>query len=181
MIGLVDRIKQADPDTHRAVKMAQCQNKPINTNCVKKPPDPAAIPAPEPAGMGPVYAELWNEAWKLADWIDDPDGAPLADRRAKLPELDDLRERMAEIEKQGGTNVPKPETLTATNDSEEIKQIKQPGTWHTWGASETTTRDRTPENCPAKCKRSGKCYALAYFKGKPGKVKDCDPEDCKHT
>jgi len=59
------------------------------------------IPAPEPAGKGPEYTRIWNQAWELAEWIDNPGGAPLAERRAKLPELEDLRARMAEIEKTG--------------------------------------------------------------------------------
>lgn len=58
------------------------------------------IPSPSPAGLGPEYESLWNRAWRLADFIDDPQGAPLAERKAKLPELDRLRGRMAEIEKQ---------------------------------------------------------------------------------
>jgi hypothetical protein len=65
-------------------------------------PDPAAIPDPEPAGMGAEYHRIWNQAWTLADYIDDPDGAPLAERKAKLNELNELRERMAKIEQQGG-------------------------------------------------------------------------------
>lgn len=60
------------------------------------------IPAPEPAGMGAEYTRIWNQAWILAEWIDNPQGAPIEARRAKLPELDRLRERMAAIVRQGG-------------------------------------------------------------------------------
>ena len=140
----------------------------------------AAIPAPSPPGMGPEYENLWHRAWELADFIDDPAAAPLAERKAKLPELDRMRERMAEIEKQELTNVSSEQTPTTTSDSEEIKQIKPPGTWMPWKSSETTTRDPTPENCPAKCKRSGKCYARAYFEGKSGRAAECDPAQCEH-
>lgn len=96
MIALVDRIKKTapDPDTHSKVKIGKSEN---NRTPAQK------IPAPEPAGMGPEYADLWNRAWELAEWIDNPDGAPLADRKAKLPELLALRDRMAEIERQHKT------------------------------------------------------------------------------
>jgi hypothetical protein len=111
--------------------------------------------------MGPEYTRLWNRAWELAEWIDDPAAAPIEERRARLSELLALRDRMAEIERQAA-----PDHGTSP-----------PGTWHTWGSS-TTTRGRTPENCPAKCKRSGKCHALAYFDGKPGPSKPCTPGVC---
>jgi hypothetical protein len=102
----------------------------------------------------------------LADFIDDPEGAPLADRRAKVPELDDLRQRMAAIERQVVPPAgPDPETSPT-------------GTWMPWGS--TATRDRRLDGCPAMCKRSGKCYAGAYFKGKPGPAKDCEPDGCKY-
>ncbi len=117
------------------------------------------IPAPEPPGMGAEYDRLWNEAWLLADFIDG-DTAPLEARKERLPELLRMRDRLAEIEKQGGTNVSEGENPTAPSDFEEIKEIKQDG-------------------CPAKCKMTGKCYAAAYFEGKPGKAKDCEPDGCK--
>ena len=75
------------PDTPRAVKNQSTPN-----------PTPAATPAPEPPGMGPEYEALWNRAWELAEWIDNPTRAPLAERWAKLPELDELVERMRVIE-----------------------------------------------------------------------------------
>jgi hypothetical protein len=160
-----------DPDTHQAAILPEREN---------KPPTPAQkMPAPEPPGIGPEYERIWDQAWTLAEWIDDPDGASIEDRRAKLPKLDDLRERMAEIV-ESGTNVPKSKNPTTTTDSKEIKQIKPPGTWHTWEPTGATTRDRSVGTCPAKCERSGKCFAGAYFKGKPGPVKDCEPEGCRH-
>jgi hypothetical protein len=56
------------------------------------------------------------------------------------------------------------------------------GTWMPWESDGTrqAVKDRTAENCPARCKRSGKCYARAYFEGKPGRAKDCEPDGCKH-
>lgn len=140
----------------------------VKDQSTPKPTPAQNIPAPEPAGMGPEYDRLWNQAWTLADWIDDPAAAPIEDRRAKLPELDDLRERMAAI-CSNGTNKPVP---TAEPDTE----TSPPGTWMPWKSSSTTT----PDTCPAMCKRSGKCYAGAYFKGKPSRAKDCEPETCIH-
>lgn len=52
-----------------------------------------------PAGSTLEYKKLWAEAWTLADWIDDSRGAPIEERRARLPELMLLCDRMAEIEK----------------------------------------------------------------------------------
>lgn len=50
------------------------------------------------------------------------------------------------------------------------------GAWMPWESSGTST---APNQCPARCKRSGKCYGIAFFEGKPGKAKDCEPETCK--
>jgi hypothetical protein len=147
--------QKGEGNTHRRVKIRNPENNPTPAQ---------ETPAPSPASLGPEYENLWHRAWKLANEIDNPGGAPLAERRAKLPELDDLRARMATIERQAApTAAPDPET-------------SPPGTWHPWESSSTTT----PEQCPAKCKRSGKCYARAYFEGKPGRAKDCDPDTCDH-
>jgi hypothetical protein len=58
------------------------------------------IPAPEPPGMGPAYDRLWNEAWLLAEFVDG-DTAPYADRKAKLPELMRMRDKLADLERAG--------------------------------------------------------------------------------
>jgi hypothetical protein len=60
-------------------------------------PDPGGLTQP-PADSTPEYRELWNRAWILADWIDNPEAAPLADRKARLPELIRMRDRLAELE-----------------------------------------------------------------------------------
>lgn len=155
----VEGLKQLSPDQAQEIRQKIQDNREQIISELQ-------IPAPDPAGLGPEYERLWHRTWKLADYIDNPDGAPLADRRAKLPELDRLRERMAEIERQAGPPAgPEPET-------------SPPGTWMPWESS-SSTRDRNPDTCPARCRRMGKCYAEAYFKGKPGKVMDCKPDDCK--
>lgn len=128
------------------------------------------IPAPSTPGMGPEYERIWNRAWELAEWIDDPAAAPIEQRRAKLPELDDLRARMAAI-CSNGTDKPAP---PAAQDPE----TSPPGTWHPWESTGATTRDRSADTCPARCKQTGKCYAAAYFEGKPGPAAECTPEDC---
>ncbi len=140
-----------------------------NTRMVKTQSTPEKtpaqnIPAPEPAGLGPEYESLWNAAWKLADFIDNPDGAPYEERRARLPELDRLRAEMVEIERQA---VP-----TAPMDPE--------GTWTPW-AGTPATKERTAGTCPAQCKRTGKCYGKAYFEGKPGPFPgpECEPNNCE--
>jgi hypothetical protein len=111
---------------------------------------------------------LWNQAWRLADFIDDPKVAPIEGRRAKLPELYHLRAQMADIERQGAAPGTEPPAVTP------------PGTWIKLESDGTSTRDTTPEQCPAMCRRSGKCYGKAYFEGKPGKAAECIPADCKH-
>jgi len=126
------------------------------------------IPSPTPAGMGPEYQRIWSQAWTLADWIDDPDGAPLEERRARLPELMMLRDRMAEIENTGGLVLDDPPRLVKPKDT---------GTWTKWEPA--SGRDPIiPETCPARCKNIGKCYARAYFKGKPGRAVECEPDKC---
>jgi hypothetical protein len=131
-----------------------------------KKTSPATVPAASPVGLCAEYDRLWNEAWRLAEGIDNPEGAPIEERRASLPKLDRMRERMVEIERQA---VPPAGPGT---------ELTPPDTWHTW-ESNITTRDRDPESCPARCRRSGKCYARAYFKGRPGKAMGCNPDNCK--
>jgi hypothetical protein len=35
-------------------------------------------------------------------------------------------------------------------------------------------------SCPGRCKRTGKCYGVGYFQGKPGRAAECDPETCDY-
>jgi hypothetical protein len=81
--------QKGEGNTHSKVKMGNSQN---NRTPAQN------IPSPEPAGMGPEYERLWHRAWKLANEIDNPEGAPIEARRAKLPELMRMRDRMAAIE-----------------------------------------------------------------------------------
>jgi len=42
----------------------------------------------------------------------------------------------------------------------------------------TQGKKYTLDNCPARCKQTGKCYGTAYFDAKPGKTIDCIPNQC---
>jgi len=59
---------------------------------------PSAPVRPKPTGLGKEYETLWNQAWALADYIDNPDGESLAARQAKIPEIQAMIVRMANIE-----------------------------------------------------------------------------------
>ena len=41
--------------------------------------------------------------------------------------------------------------------------------------------DRTQEDCPARCKQTGRCYGQTYFRGKPGPYPgpECDTDNCQ--
>lgn len=137
-------------------------------------PTPAQnIPAPAPPGLGIEYTRLWNQAWTLADYIDNPQGAPLAERKAKLPELMQMRDRMAEIENAGGLvldDTPPPHPA----------ESKDSGTWTKWVPIEGRN-PITQDNCPARCKTTGKCYGQTWFTGKPGPFPgpECDFDRCR--
>ena len=60
-----------------------------------------------------------------------------------------------------------------------------------WGttvfqSNDTSPKDDVPdwidtpsfEDCPARCKRSDKCFGTAYFAGKPGKAEHCSEQQC---
>jgi hypothetical protein len=174
MIGLVDRIKKTAPDATRAAKDQSTPAPDPDTHRdlsghndqINKPA--AAIPSPEPADLGAEYNRIWNQAWTLADYIDDPAAAPLADRKAKLPGLMQMRERMAEIVRQA---LPKagPEPETSPMDA-----------WMPWESSGAITREWTADTCPARCKQTGRCYGKSYFTGKPGPYPgpECDKDGC---
>ena len=63
--------------------------------------------------LGILIELLWAKAWTLAEYIDNPEGDPLADRQARLPELKIMMDRIAEIE-QAGTLTPDLEPPTPT-------------------------------------------------------------------
>ncbi len=44
----------------------------------------------------------------------------------------------------------------------------------------TEHREIRAENCPARCRRTGKCYHEAAFHGKAGRGIVCQPESCKY-
>jgi hypothetical protein len=143
----VEGLKQLPPGQSQKIREK------IKTHRTEIMRELSKIPAPSPVGLGAEYERLWNEAWRLAEWIDNPKGSPIAKRRARLPKLDRMRERMAEIVRQA---VP-----TANPEPSD-------GLWHPWKSSNTTTGELTLESCPARCKKTGQCYQQAYFTAKPG-------------
>jgi hypothetical protein len=149
--------QKGEAHPHREVKTKRTEQAPAQN-----------IPAPEPAGMGPEYERLWNQAWQLGDFIDDPAAAPIEQRRTRLPEMLMLRDRMADLRQVMMDIKPHP---AKSQDPEEV--------WTKWepaAGREAVTQDQ----CPARCKRTGKCYGKAWFTGKPGPHPgpECDKDGC---
>lgn len=120
--------------------------------------------APEPpAGCAPEYAALWNQAHGLADFIDNPHGAPLEERRARLPELNELRAEMTAIER--------------ASKGQKANPWTGPG-WTLWKDPAPAERAFTTADCPARCGTSGKCYGTAFFDHKSGRAVDCVGDAC---
>ena len=63
------------------------------------------------------YADLWDRAWALSKWIDNPNSdAPWQERAARVPELMQMTDRLKEIEA-----MPTPDRKTHPD-----------GVWHKW-------------------------------------------------
>jgi hypothetical protein len=66
---------------------------------------------------------------------------------------------------------------------ENIEQVTiSPGNEnHAWISSEIATGQKviTQDNCPARCKISGKCHGTAWFNAKPGPAQVCIPKLCQ--
>ena len=126
--------------------------RPVKTKTNTGRPPARNIPAPTPPGLGLKYAGLWNRAWCLADEIDDVTGAPIEERRARLPELEQMILELTRLEKRGA-RTPGHEIQPPTPDRPPDQQ--------------------DPDYCPAKCKTTGKCYGRSVFIGKTGKLEEC--------
>jgi len=122
----------------------------------------------------PKYDELWKKAWTLAEWIDDSKSdVPWQERAARVPELQAMSLEISRLEQLEA--IP-PGTKLVINTAKIQDQsflagfspLKIP-----------RSEQASPEACPAKCKRTGKCYGIAYFDGKPGKSEICLPELCR--
>jgi hypothetical protein len=98
MAGYLERLKSKKTATHGTAKTAK---RPFDSKDSDRGRHISEIPSPEPAGMGPEYNRIWNQAWELADWIDNPEGAPIEERRAKLPGLMRMRDKLADLERAG--------------------------------------------------------------------------------
>ena len=95
MAGYLEKLKSLKTGTQGTAKTAKS---PFYSKCSDRGRHISEmIPPPEPSNLGPVYACLWDAAWRLADEIDNPVGAPIEERRARLPELLAMNDRMAEL------------------------------------------------------------------------------------
>jgi hypothetical protein len=153
-------IRQQTEPTIQAKKHSKVKNQTIVEQDYSQPPP----------GCSSEYAALWRRAWVLADWIDDSNGAPIEDRRARLVELNQMRAELVKLEQSGA--------LVTGDKSAPAKPSNNNGVWVPWEPI-NGGKQITPEQCPARCKRSGKCYGMAYFQAKPGKAMECQPDECK--
>jgi len=120
------------------------------------------------------FDSLWEKAWKLADWIDEPESdIPWQERAAKVPELQEMSAELDRLEaiikaEKENTITPEPLTEDYSNSLEgfsPLPKLPEPKQHHM-------------DSCPAKCKTTGKCYGIAYFDAKPGKALLCIPDKC---
>jgi len=68
-----------------------------------------------------------------------------------VPELDIMRAELERLEKAG---------VIPQIDQESVELVKQPEI--------PKVQETNPDSCPARCKRTGNCYGIAYFQGKLG-------------
>lgn len=129
------------------------------------------IPTSSPPCMGADYANPCNQAWQRDVFIDDPDGASDNKRRARQPDLFQKGDRIAELGNSGERQ------LLITPLPQVEKNVDDFGTYRWWD-SETTKPIVSQNNCPAKCKRTGKCFGRAWFDGRPGPSRPCTPQRC---
>lgn len=129
------------------------------------------IPTSSPPGMGADYADPCDQAWQMDDFINDPDGASDNKRRARLPDLLQKRDRMAKQEQTERRQ------LSEASVPHVEKNVDDFGTYRWWD-SVTTKPIVSQADCPARCKRTGKCYGRAWFDGKPGSSRSCIPHQC---
>jgi len=108
---------------------------------------------------------LWVEANKLVDWADDSESEiPWQKRAAKVPELQEMSIEIDRLKAKKTNGV----TIEIINDPTPSQKNVAP----------TTLAVKLNSICPAKCKVTGRCYGIAYFSGKSGKVQSCAPTQC---
>jgi hypothetical protein len=120
------------------------------------------------------FDSLWQKAWKLADWIDDSKSVvPRQKRAAKVPELQEMSAKLDQLE--ALTKVKKKNNISRELVTEiDLKFLE--------GFSPipefTEPKQYQQDNCPARCKRTGRCYGKVCFSGKPGKAEPCKSDQC---
>ncbi len=128
------------------------------------------------------HADLWLQADKMADWIDDSKSAiPWQERAAKVPELQVMTLELSRLEKSMRDELLS--LISINHNSVEETQINlrlQSDFLQGFSPLVQVTQggQYTLDNCPARCKQTGKCYGTAYFDAKPGKTIDCIPNQC---
>lgn len=114
---------------------------------------------------------LWKKATILADWIDNSESnVSWQKRAAKIQEIQKMSEEIdrleARIDLETATKHGAENRLNSLEGFSPLSQLPVPKQYH-------------QENCPARCKRIGRCYDKVYFFGKPGKPEPCKPDQCQ--
>ncbi len=128
------------------------------------------------------HDHLWQKAWNLADWIDNP-GSDISwqERAAKVPELQAMSLELDQLEKLMRDKLLPLIPINHNSVEEAQINLKLPSDF-LQGFSPLVQvilgKQYTLDNCPARCKQTGKCYGKAYFDAKPGKAIDCVPNQC---
>jgi len=146
-----------------------------NANAIQKIKN-TSTPPPDLSKIRPEhtqeYTALWYQAHALADFVDDSSATPYEERAEKLPELNTMVERMRTIENM----------LNADAHADPSKSTLPVG-WSEmtqspvfWIREEKKTWPQ--DTCGARCKRTGKCYGVAYHDCKPGSVRECLEAQC---
>lgn len=113
------------------------------------------------------HYELWLQANKLADWIDDSNSEiPWQERTARVPEL---QEMAVEIDLLIDVLETQIKTGFEIMPDGEKKYKGLDGVWYPYKAKLQPEDEAVkPEKCPASCKQTGRCYSTTWFTGKPG-------------
>ncbi len=119
---------------------------------------------------------LWDKAWKLADWIDDPESdIPWQERAVRVPEVLEMGRQIDRLKEQQNNPV-NDCTGWLKRDSGSVNQSEYIPLPKIFSPQESQKID--PDTCPARCKRTGKCYGSVYFTGKAGQSATCTEKQC---
>ena len=124
------------------------------------------VPPPEPNGLGQEDASFWKQALIQADHFDNPDTTPYDLRESQLSEQMQISDCIAATGNTEGIALDSAGPQSKKTDNNTGTLIKY------------ESDNITQENCPARCKRTGKCYGTAWFNAKPGPARPCTSEQC---